>query len=101
MCLSREQRPSPYLVGEQVGKKTDPVTVENKYKSFFIQPAREAESARAVTGRRCPHSGEREGFLTGQPGFFYKNCCISGMESKKIDPKVGNERPLRGLQTGR
>ena len=56
-----------------------------------------AESARAVTGRRCPHSGEGEDFLSCQPGFFYKNCCISGTEfdfpeSRKIDPKVGNER---------
>ena len=30
-----------------------------------------AESARAVTGRRCPHSGEGEDFLTRQPGFFF------------------------------
>ena len=50
-----------------------------------------AESAGAVTGRRCPHSGEGEDFLTGQPGFFfYENCCNSGTESRKIDPKVGN-----------
>ena len=32
---------------------------------IIIQPAPElrAESARAVTGRRCPHSGEGEDFL--------------------------------------
>ena len=29
-----------------------------------------AESTRAVTGRRCPHSGKGEEFLTGQPDFF-------------------------------
>ena len=29
-----------------------------------------AESARALTGRRCPHSGKGEDFLTGQPDFF-------------------------------
>ena len=57
-------------------------------------------SARAVTGRRCPHSGEGEDFLSCQPGFFYENCCISGTERRKIDPKVVNERSLRGLQTG-
>ena len=33
---------------------------------WFIQHAREAESARAITGRRCPHSGEGEGFLKGK-----------------------------------
>ena len=31
-----------------------------------------AESARAVTGRRCPHSGEGEDFLTGQLNFLRK-----------------------------
>ena len=41
------------------------------------------ESARAVTGRRCPHSGEGEDFLTRQPGFFYENGCNSGTESRK------------------
>ena len=29
-----------------------------------------AESARAVTGRRCPYNGKGEDFLTGQPDFF-------------------------------
>ena len=41
---------------------------------LFIQPARfaglRAESARAVTGRRCPHSGKGGDFLTGQLNFF-------------------------------
>ena len=32
-----------------------------------------AESVRAVTARRCPHSGEGEDFLNRQPGFFYEN----------------------------
>ena len=40
-----------------------------------------AESARAVTGRPCPHSGEGEDFLTRQPGFFYENGRNSGMEN--------------------
>ena len=49
-----------------------------------------AESARAVTGRRCPHSGKGEDFLTCQPDFFYGNSCNSGTESRKIVFKVGN-----------
>ena len=49
-----------------------------------------AESARAVTGRRCPHSGRGEDFLSRQPDFFYGNCCNFGTESRKIAPKVGN-----------
>ena len=31
-----------------------------------------AESARAVTGRRCPHSGKGEDFLSRQPNFLRK-----------------------------
>ena len=31
-----------------------------------------SKKARAVTGRRCPHSGEGEDFLTRQPGFWSK-----------------------------
>ena len=50
-----------------------------------------AKSARAVTGRRCPHSGRGEDFLSRQPDFFYENCCNSGTVSRKIFPKVGNE----------
>ena len=33
--------------------------------------------------------------------FFYENGSKSGTESQKMAPKVGNERYLRGLQTGR
>ena len=38
-----------------------------------IDPARARSArarARAVTGRRCPHSGRGEDFLTGQMDFF-------------------------------
>ena len=38
-----------------------------------------AEGARAVTGRRCPHSGEGEDFLTGQLNFsFLRNSGPDG-----------------------
>ena len=47
-----------------------------------------------------PHSWEGGDFLSHQPDYFYENCCNSETESQKIDPKVGNERPLRGLQMG-
>ena len=36
-----------------------------------------AESARAVTGRRCPHSGEGEDFLRHQPGFFFTKTAVT------------------------
>ena len=36
-----------------------------------------AESARAVTGRRCPHSGEGEDFLTSQPFFLFTKTAVT------------------------
>ena len=36
-----------------------------------------AESARAVTGRRCPHSGEGEDFLKCRPGFFFTKTAVT------------------------
>ena len=42
-----------------------------------------AESARAVTGRRCPHSGEGEDFLIGQPDFFMKTAVTPEQKVKK------------------
>ena len=80
------------------GKKQIGTAVNNPHSTKLLATAStsfsssspRAESARAVTGRRCPHSGEGEDFLTGQLNFFYENCCNSGTESRKIDPKVGN-----------
>ena len=52
-----------------------------------IYPARakglRAESARAVTSRRCPHSGEGEDFLTGQPVFFTKTAVTPEQKVEK------------------
>ena len=45
-----------------------------------------AESARAVTGRRCPYSGEGEDFLTRRPSFFYDNGHNSETKSRKLIP---------------
>ena len=56
-----------------------------------------AESARAFTGRQCPHSGVGEDFLALQLFFFfYKNGRNSETKCQKIDPKVAPG----GLQTG-
>ena len=42
-----------------------------------------AESARAVTGRRCPHSGKGEDFLTGQPDFFTETAVTPERKVEK------------------
>ena len=46
-----------------------------------------AESARAVTGRWCPHSGEGEGFLTGQLNFFTKTAVTPERKVEKTIPR--------------
>ena len=54
---------------------------------IFFQPAREAESARAVTGRRCPHSGKGEDFLTGPPDFFTETAVTPERKVEKSFPR--------------
>ena len=55
----------------------------NDQKSFFFRTtflflsSLRAESARAVTGRQCPHSGEGKDFLTHQPGFFFTKRAVA------------------------
>ena len=62
----------------------------SKVVAVFIQPARpkglRAESARAVTGRQCPHSREGEDFLTGQLDFFTKTAVTPERKVEKSIP---------------
>ena len=46
-----------------------------------------AESARAFTGRRCPHSGKGEDFLTGQPDFFTETAVTPERKVEKSFPR--------------
>ena len=46
-----------------------------------------AESARAFTGRRCPHSGRGEDFLTGQPDFFTETAVTPDRKVEKSFPR--------------
>ena len=46
-----------------------------------------AESARAVTGRRCPYSGKGEDFLTGQPDFFTETAVTPEWKVEKLFPR--------------
>ena len=59
----------------------------------FIQPA---ESARAVTGRQCPHSGEGENFLTGQPDSFTKTAVTLERKVEKSIPRWEINRHAEG-----
>ena len=46
-----------------------------------------AESARAVTGKRCPHSGEGEDFLTAQLNFFTETALTGEQKVEKSIPR--------------
>ena len=55
-----------------------------------------AESARAVTGRRCPHSEEGEDFLTGQPDLFTETAVTPEQKVKKSFPRWEINRHAEG-----
>ena len=70
---------------------------------LLIQPAREAraqracaESARAVTGRRWPHSGKEEHFLTGQLNFFTETAVTPERKVEKSFPRWEINRHAEG-----
>ena len=56
-------------VGEAVNHDQSVLTLSSPRAKRAGPKGLRAESARAVTGRRCPHSGEGEDFLTGQLNF--------------------------------
>ena len=55
-----------------------------------------AESARAVTGRRCPHSGNGDDFLTGQPYFFSETAVTPERRVEKSSPRSEINRHAEG-----
>ena len=55
-----------------------------------------AESARAVTGRRCPHSGKGEDFLTGQLNFFTETAVTPERKVEKSFPRSEINRHAEG-----
>ena len=58
-----------------------------------------AESARAITGRRCLHSGEGEDFLTGQPNFFFTKTAVTPEQKfEKLIPRWDMNRHSEGYK---
>ena len=55
-----------------------------------------AESARAVTGRRCPNNGEGEDFLMGQLNFFTKTAVTPERKVEKSIPRWEINRHAEG-----
>ena len=57
-----------------------------------------AESARAVTGRRCPHSGKGEDFLTGQLNSFTETAVTPEQKVEKSIPRWDINRHSEGYK---
>ena len=114
-CLSTEQLPATLLfdpIGSVRNESTRLVVVENDVTLMcedagFTQPllayvelncltSPRAESARAVTGRQCPHSGEGEDFLTGQPDFFTETALTPERKVEKLFPRSEINRHAEG-----
>ena len=55
-----------------------------------------AESARAVTGRRCPQSGRGEDFLSRQPDFFTETAVTPERKVEKLFPRWEINRHVEG-----
>ena len=55
-----------------------------------------AESAGAVTGRRCPHSGRGEDFLSRQPHFFTETAVTPERKVEKSFPRWEINRHAEG-----
>ena len=63
---------------------------------MFSLSSPRAESARAFTGRRCPHSGKGEDFLTGQPDFFTETAVTPERKVEKSFPRWEINRHVEG-----
>ena len=55
-----------------------------------------AESARAVTGRRCPSVGRGKTFFTGQPDFFTETAVTPERKVEKSFPRWEINRHVEG-----
>ena len=64
----------------------------NRKLYFSVYPAR----ARAVTGRRCLHSGEGEDFLMGQLNFFTETAVTPERKVEKSFPRWEINRHVEG-----
>ena len=54
------------------------------------------ESARAVTGRRCPHSGKGEDFFSRQQNFFTETAATPERKVEKSFPRWEINRHAEG-----
>ena len=71
------------------------VHIDVEFMEKYLSSPR-AESARAVTGRRWPHSGRGEDFLSRQPDFFTETAVTSERKVEKSFPRWEINRHDKG-----
>ena len=93
-CLSRTLADSLNTLHDFVNILFTNITVLQMINCSLSSPR--AESARAFTGRRCPHSGRGEDFLTGQPNFFTETAVTPERKVEKSFPMWEINRHAEG-----
>ena len=76
--------------------KEDWIDYQARARSARARGGLRAESARAFTGRWCPHSGMGEDLLTGQPDFFTETAVTPERKVKKSFPRSEINRHAKG-----
>ena len=77
-------------------REKDKKMVNNKQIENIYLSSLRAESARAFTGRLCPHTGKEEYFLTGQPNFFTETAVTPERKVEKSFPMWEINRHAEG-----
>ena len=90
-CCS--SRPLPVALMKKLSNITWRVEERNRKRQDL-----RAESARAFTGRRCPHSGRGEDFLTGQLNFFMKTAVTPERKVEKSISRWEMNRHAEGYK---
>ena len=109
--LSLQVDPKHFSSEIQVPRPRRTSTFSMSATSLWLQPAAKiiynifegkllssprAESARAVTGKRCPHSGRGEDFLSRQPDFFTETAVTPERKVEKSFPRWEINRHDKG-----
>ena len=84
-----------YILRTQVRLLATQLTDLGPFRRLYSKGLR-AESARAVTGRWCPHSGEGGDFLMGQLNFFSKTAVTPERNVEKWIPRWEINRHAEG-----
>ena len=82
------------VIGQQPLLPTRTNVTKNHLLTFLSSPR--AKGLRTVPGRRCPHSGKGEDFLSRQQDFFTETAVTSERKVEKSFPRWEINRHAKG-----